>query len=213
MAFFPDIYHVSADIEKNLLLLSLRLSEDVAELYELQPIQCKPFIEAQSFESWQGTSAIRAKIKNNEATLNLDTAEGSKFYRLQVPQLLILQAQMRAESKPLSFNETLSLDLETKLQAASTSTDLDYDKIRQIIKQEFLLMKRELLADLKLVRVQTDYVEPTPEESFKPQKDKMFIPSDLIHNDISSTIKTSTQASTESFEEQLTKLKNMRQKK
>lgn len=212
MAFFPNIYHVSADIEKNLLYLSLRLSEDVVEEYELTPIECKEFIEAQSFDTWKGSDAIKAKIKDGQATLRLDTSEGSKFYRLEPPQLLILQAQMRGEAKPLSFLDKLNIDLNKEESQQSSLSD--YEAFRTIIRQEFLLMKRELLADLKGLGLSSTVLPKISNGPLhKPKKTALFIPSDLINEEITSTIKTTKESTEESLEDQLNKLKDIRRKK
>ena len=46
MGFFADLVHVKADAEKNMLRLSLRLSEESLFEYWLRPSDVKPFIDA-----------------------------------------------------------------------------------------------------------------------------------------------------------------------
>ena len=202
MAFFPDQYKIFISESDNQIILSARISEDVAETYFLNKDQCLPFTEATDFSSWAGSDSIMAKIANNEATLALRTSEGVKYYRSDTGTLLVMQAQMRTSLASLSDQIADSSEPTTP----KAPTDIDYEYIRQIIKFELSMFKAELMADL----APRESREPNYTKTLIEPPSSVYVPSQITNSKLEGSINIESSTKDSDIENALEALKNLR---
>ena len=205
MAFFPDQYKVFISESDNQIILSARISEDVAETYFLSKDQCLPFTEATDFSSWSGSDSIMAKIANNEATLALRTSEGVKYYRSDAGTLLVMQAQMRTSIASLSNGVSDS----GGSAAHNADINIDYEYIRQIIKFELSMFKAELIADLAQSKPR-EPIKPTLTKTLIKPPSSVYVPSKITNSNLEGNINIESSKKDSDIENALEALKNLR---
>ena len=208
MAFFPQQYKVFADADNNRIILSSRISEDVAESYILTRQACTPFVDATDFSSWAGSEEIKGKIANNEATLALKTSEGTKYYRTDTGTMLVMQAQMKS-LLPQIKEDVSSVVSDDSDSDSEELLHRDTIRIQHIIRQELALFKRELLADL----AGYSKVLPQPKIEAKTtilQPSNVFIPSQIKNNDLKGEIKVKTKQNSSTIDGALEALNKLR---
>ena len=203
MAFFPEQYKVFPDTQGGKIILSARISEDVAESYFLTKDQCTPFVEATSFSEWSGSDAIMAKVSNNEATLALRTSEGTKYYRSDVGTLLVMQAQMRSILPSIASSTPTDSPLSETPEILFSLAD-----IQMIVRRELSIFKSELLADLAPIVREKPSPKTMPRSIAAPNS--IFIPSKITNNDLQGEIKIKSSHEESNIDNALEALKKLR---
>ena len=151
MGFFADLVHVKADAEKNMLRLSLRLSEESLFEYWLRPSDVKPFIDAEDFSEWRGSDNFKARIKNRGASIGIKTSEGMTFVKMSESHCWLLRAKVEAAYFELDPNATPS-------QAVGMPSHVTLDIIARMQNEFQMNMLRTVseMIDSKFSQLTTD---------------------------------------------------------
>lgn len=186
MGFFADLVHVKADKEKNMLRLSLRMSEESLFEYWLTIYDVKPFIDAQDYSEWRGSDNFKARIKNRGASVGIKTSEGMTYVKMSESHVWLLRAKIEAAyfeldtnvtpSQPIGMPSHVTLDIIARMQNDFQMNMLK--TVSEMIDSKFSQLTTDLSSQLKNIQVVASSVAPQNTYDF-PSDEPIFIPSDI----------------------------------
>ena len=223
MGFFSDNFHVKADKERNLLRVSVRLSEESVFEYWLLPQSVKPFIVAPNYDEWTGTEEFQAKVTGSGATVAIKTSEGVTYLKCSTSHLWLFRAHMEAAYSELEAEEgsstqglsgTATLEIFHRIQKAHQREMIE--KVDAMLTDRLNLFADSLLMaiDKKIAAIPTFQARPTSHDERRTDtSEPVFIPSDLVSDDLSGTIQTTTTNQTNDIQDAVAALRKLKKER
>jgi hypothetical protein len=200
MAHFSDVFNLKVDKKKNLIRLSVRDSENKIDEHWFLKSDVEPCLIFKDQEQWVGTGKLKIKKSNRDGLIAIDIDEDSRvIYKFDLTQIQILVAQLRGASKEIKFKRIRkSKSSSRQKQTASVAHESSIsNRDLENLKNEILFeIKQLFLNNVVSQPAQIIKEEPKAKEDDKPKlAEPMFIPSDLVREDIKGNIKTKEQKS------------------
>ena len=216
MGFFADLVHVKADKDRNMLRLSIRMSEESAFEYWLLPTDVKDFIQAADFSEWRGSDNFKARIKNRGASVGIKTSEGMTYVKMSESHVWLLRAKVEAAYLELDPNSAPSVDTSMPSHVtldiiARMQNDFQMNMLRTV--SEMMDMKfSQLSSDLskQLQSIQVVSTSPVQQNTYNiPSDEPIFIPSDIT-TDLSGVANVDKEETTEDVSDALAALRKLK---
>ncbi len=217
MGFFADLVHVKADCERNMLRLSIRMSEESAFEYWLLPIDVRDFIKAQDFSEWRGSNNFKARIKNRGASVGIRTSEGMTYIKMSESHVWLLRAKVEAayfeldpsveRDQSAAMPSHVTLDIIARMQ-----NEFQMNMLRtmsDVIDSKFSELTAELANQLQNIQVVSTSAQQQNTYNM-PKDEPVFIPTDITNDQlkgVANVQETEAQEDVSSALEALRKLK------
>ena len=216
MGFFADLVHVKADKERNMLRLSIRMSEESLFEYWLMPSDVKPFIDAQDFTEWRGSDNLKARIKNRGASVGIKTSEGMTYVKMSESHVWLLRAKLEASyfeldpdanpSQAVGMPSHVTLDIIARMQNEFQRNMLK--TVSEMIDTKFSQLTTDLSSQLQNIQVVA--TSPIQQNTYQsPSDEPMFIPSDIT-TDLSGVANVDKSEATEDVSDALAALRKLK---